>query len=76
MDQPSPIAVASLMLNIVVMKGLVVKGVISVAELKTAIDESLLIFEESGLAAGDQGRAVHATLEMILGMISGQPILP
>ena len=73
MEQPSPIAIASFILNIVLMKTLVLKRIMTTAELKDLIDGSLLQFEESGLAAGEQGKAVHANLEMVLSIVSAEP---
>lgn len=71
MSQPSSIAVASFMLNVIMMKAMVVKGIATIDELKSEIDLSLLLLEESGLASGDEGRATHANLEMVLAIVSG-----
>jgi len=71
MSQPSPIAITSFILDILVMKVLVAKGIVSQPELRELIDTATLLLEESGLAVGDEGQAVHANLEMVLAIVSG-----
>jgi hypothetical protein len=62
MPNSNPIAITSLILNLVVLKNLVTRGVITAELLKEQMDVALLTLEQSDLVRGDEGKAVHANL--------------
>lgn len=72
MQNYGPLAMTSLILNLVALKNLILKGLVSPLELREQIDMVLLLLEESGLVSGDDGRAVHANLQMVMSIVSGE----
>lgn len=75
MAENNALAMTSLTLHIVTLGILSKKGFILKAEIKEAIDTAILLLEENGLIFGDEGRAVHANLEMVFAIVSsGGPL--
>lgn len=69
-DGDAVLGMTSLTIHIATLGLLKRKGLITKEEIKNAIDLASLLLEESGLALGEEGKAVHANLEMILAIVS------
>jgi hypothetical protein len=70
MDNHGPLAMSALILDIIIIRTLVDKGILSQSEIKEKMDVTILLLEESGLVSGDDGKAVHSVLEQTLAVFS------